>query len=131
MMRQAIVAAALAAAAVGGAPALAAAGPEEAAPAGADRPAQAPTPARRLLPDAELSAYNGGQDAGVQVQATQALSATNSGNSIGGDLVSGDVSLSDNALDGFSGVGNVVINTGANSNLQGSILVTIVGAPDL
>lgn len=130
MMRHAILAAVLATAAVGGRPALAA-GPEEAAPAGADRPAQEPAASRRLLPEGELSAYNGGQDAAVQVQATQALSATNSGNSIGGDLVSGDVSLSDNALDSFNGVGNVVINTGANSNLQGSILVTIVGAPDL
>ncbi|HEX2561655.1 hypothetical protein [Phenylobacterium sp.] len=130
-MRHAIFAAALVAAVVGGRPALAA-GPEETAPAVADRPAQAaPAQARRLLPEAELSAYNGGQDAGVQVQATQTLTATANGNSIGGDLLSGDVTFSDNALDNFSGVGNVVINTGANSNLQGSILVTVVGAPEL
>lgn len=131
MMRHAIVAVALAAAVVGGRPALAA-GPEEAAPAVADRPTQAnQAPQRRRLPETELSAYNGGQDAGVQVQATQTLTATASGNSIGGDLLSGDVSFSDGALDNFSGVGNVVINTGANSNLQGSVLVTVVGGPEL
>jgi hypothetical protein len=67
----------------------------------------------------------------VQVQATQTLTATNSGNTIGGDLISGDVSFSEAAMDGFNGVGNVVINTGANSNLQGNILVTVIGAPDL
>ncbi|MFC3076722.1 hypothetical protein ACFODL_01335 [Phenylobacterium terrae] len=129
-MRHAIVAAAALAAVVGGRPALAS-GPEEAAPAVAAQPAPDPAPQRRLLPEAELSAYNGGQDAGVQVQATQTLTATASGNSIGGDLLSGDVNFSDGALDNFSGVGNVVINTGANSNLQGSVLVTVVGGPEL
>lgn len=128
MIRHAIVAAVAAAAVAGVGPALAA-GPEAAAPPDGQRPAQAAAP-RRLLPEAELSGYNGGQDAGVQVQAAQTLSASNSGNSIGGDLLTGDVTFSDGALDNFNGVGNVVINTGANSNLQGSILVTIVGAPD-
>ncbi|MDD3838113.1 MAG: hypothetical protein WCY15_14555 [Phenylobacterium sp.] len=132
MNSHAIVAVALVASAVGVRPALAA-GPETAAPAGVDRPAAAESqePQRRRLQEAELSAYNGGQDAGVQVQATQTLTATNSGNTIGGDLNSGDVSFSEAAMDGFNGVGNVVINTGANSNLQGNILVTVIGAPDL
>lgn len=129
MMRQAIFAAALAAAVVGGRPVLAAEADD--ATVGADRPKEAAAPQRRQLREAELSAFNGGQDAGVQVQATQTLTATASGNSIAGDLLSGDVTFSDNALDNFSGVGNVVINTGANSNLQGSILVTVVGAPEL
>ena len=78
----------------------------------------------------ELSAISGGAAVTVDVLSSQSLSATNSGNSIvAGSVRSGDVSFSENALSGFSGVGNFVINTGANNNLQGSISVNVVSTP--
>ncbi|HEX2559477.1 hypothetical protein [Phenylobacterium sp.] len=53
------------------------------------------------------------------------LNATNSDNIINGGVIAGDVNVSGDALRGFNGVGNFVINTGAQSNLQGSINITI------
>ncbi|HTM79635.1 hypothetical protein [Asticcacaulis sp.] len=66
----------------------------------------------------------------TNVVTTQDLTATNSGNTItAGTVQNGDINFSGNALTGFSGVGNFVTNTGNNNNLQGSISVTITGAP--
>ena len=66
----------------------------------------------------------------TNVVTTQDLNATNSGNTIiAGTVQNGDINFSGNALTGFSGVGNFVTNTGNNNNLQGSISVTITGAP--
>lgn len=53
------------------------------------------------------------------------LNATNTDNVIAGGLHTGDVNFAGDALRGFSGVGNFVVNTGAQSNLQGSINITI------
>jgi hypothetical protein len=66
----------------------------------------------------------------TNIVTTQDLTATNSGNTItAGTVQNGDINFSGNALTGFSGVGNFVTNTGNNNNLQGSISVTITGAP--
>jgi hypothetical protein len=82
------------------------------------------------LPLDELDAISGGASVSVDLLTNQNLTATNSGNSIVATSVrSGDVNLSDNALSGFNGVGNFVINTGANNNLQGSISVNVVSTP--
>ena len=55
------------------------------------------------------------------------MPATTSGNSvIATTMHTGDVAFSTSALSGFAGVGNFVINTGNNSNLQGTINVSIV-----
>ena len=95
-------------------------------------PAPAVTPAildpTPLAPDEldEISA----EGAITNVVTTQDLNATNSGNTItAGTVQNGDINFSGNALTGFSGVGNFVTNTGNNNNLQGSISVTITGAP--
>jgi hypothetical protein len=57
----------------------------------------------------------------------QSLSAINTGNTINaGSLVSGPISLQDSALSGFSGIGNILMNTGANNNLQSTMSVTVV-----
>lgn len=42
-----------------------------------------------------------------------------------GDYAAGDISLSDNALANFSGVGNFLFNTGAQNNLQAGMTLTI------
>jgi len=71
---------------------------------------------------------------GVEINtiSDQDLNAVNSGNTIvANTLTNGDISFSAGALSGFSGVGNFVTNTGNNSNLQGSISVTITNSADL
>lgn len=78
----------------------------------------------------ELSAISGGTGVTVSVLSNQQLTATTSGNSIeAGSVVSGAVNFSPSALNGFSGVGNFVVNTGANNTLQGAINISIVTAP--
>jgi hypothetical protein len=58
------------------------------------------------------------------------LSAVNSGNTITGDTIgSGMVDIGGGAFSGYSGLGNFVINTGHNNNLQSSMNVSITLAP--
>lgn len=71
--------------------------------------------------DAELGAARG---QGIIVT-NQTLTAITSGNVIGGDYVAGNVSLGDNALQNFNGVGNLLINTGAQVSLQTGMNITI------
>jgi hypothetical protein len=107
-----------------GAPALAQTAP------GAAAPATTPTP--EPLSERALSAESG-QGVTNTVMSDQQLSAANSGNSLTANMLrNGDVAFSTSALTGFTGVGNFVINTGNNSNLQGTISVNIVtNAPPL
>jgi hypothetical protein len=84
-----------------------------------------PAPAPEPLSDKALSAENG--RGANTVMSDQQLSATNSGNSVVASVMhTGDVAFSTSALTGFTGVGNFVVNTGNNSNLQGTISVNIV-----
>lgn len=75
-----------------------------------------------LLSMSELDSMRGGTQIAIN---NQTLNAENTGNSIGGDFTAGDVSLADNALSGFNGLGNFVFNTGAQSALQAGLSVTI------
>jgi nucleoid-associated protein YgaU len=93
-------------------------------------PAQATAPrlAASEVADADLAALSGGQE--LVAMTDQTLSAVNSGNTINaGSVTNGPVSLNANAFSGFAGIGNFVINTGNNNNLQGSLSVNIVLAP--
>ncbi len=81
-----------------------------------------PADATGVISNEELGELRGGQ--GV-VLSDQTLVAITSGNVIHGDYVAGDVSLSDNALSNFNGLGNVLINTGAQVSLQTGMSVTI------
>jgi hypothetical protein len=76
----------------------------------------------RNLSDEELDAARGGA---TIVVGNQTLNAVNSGGVINGDFSAGSISLSDNALTNFNGFGNLVINTGAQNNLQSGMNVTI------
>jgi hypothetical protein len=77
----------------------------------------------------ELSDLRGGETVVIQ-NTTQALTANNRGNSVVGDTVgSGAVNLGSGAFNGYDGIGNFVINTGHNNNLQGSISVSIAMTP--
>ena len=86
--------------------------------------------AESALSLAEMEEASGGQGVTVEVLTRQQLSGSTSGNTVNaGTLTSGDVSFGAEALDGFSGIGNFVINTGANNTLQGAINISVVTTP--
>lgn len=78
----------------------------------------------------DLNDYAGGTGVEVIVDTDQVLTAVNSGNTVTGDTVnSGTLNIGSNAFSGFEGVGNFVMNTGHNNNLQSSMDVTVVMTP--
>ncbi|WP_140987041.1 hypothetical protein [Asticcacaulis tiandongensis] len=95
-----------------------------------------PDPVSDLKPAAldpeELSTISAGADTHIDVITQQDLTAVNSGNSISADSVgSGSINLTSGALQGYNGVGNFVMNTGHNNNLQGTVSVTVINTADL
>lgn len=67
-----------------------------------------------------------GQRGGQTIQITnQTMVAITSGNILNGDYIAGAVTLSDNALSNFNGIGNLLINTGAQVSLQTGMNFTI------
>lgn len=84
-------------------------------------------PAIQPLDLAELHDLNAREGVNVIVASDQLLKATNSGNSVTANTVgSGGITIGANAFAGFNGVGNFVMNTGHNNNLQGAITINIV-----
>lgn len=94
-------------------------------------PAQAaPSFAADVLSVEDMDALSGGTGVDVVTITEQTLSAINQGNVIVGDRVgSGNASIGANAFSGYSGLGNFVINTGHNNNLQSSMSVSVVLTP--
>ena len=75
----------------------------------------------------ELHDLNGRQGVVVVVASDQLLKATNSGNSVTANTVgSGGITFAGGAFAGYNGIGNFVMNTGHNNNLQGAITINIV-----
>ncbi|NEX95182.1 hypothetical protein [Caulobacter sp. 17J65-9] len=75
---------------------------------------------------ADLAEMAGGQAVVIAIS-NHDLDAINRDNTITADTVgSGNVELGANAFSGFNGIGNFVINTGHNNNLQGSLSVNVV-----
>jgi hypothetical protein len=70
----------------------------------------------------ELSEERGGQAINV---ASQTLMSSVQGNAFNGTYNAGNVSLLDNALSSFNGIGSVLINTGAQVSLQSGINLVI------
>lgn len=94
-------------------------------------PLPVPLPAAPTAPVAlssdELEQESGWQGVVVYAGANQNLTATNTGNSIhAGSVGSGDITLTEGAFAGFSGIGNFVVNSGHNNNLQGSLSIIVV-----
>lgn len=89
----------------------------------------------RAMTPGDLGEVRGGQSTSSTVTgafSNTALTAVNAGNSIvAGTVTSGGVTLGAKAFNGFDGLGNFVINTGNNNNLQGSLTVTIMMTPGL
>lgn len=77
---------------------------------------------RPTVGEDDLGELRGGQSL---VLANQSLAALNAGNTIGGDNVAGAVNVADNALSNFNGLGNIMINTGSQVNLQSGMNITI------
>jgi hypothetical protein len=75
-----------------------------------------------MLSNAELSQQRGGEQL---IVTNQTLTAITQGNVLNGDFLAGDVTLSDSALSSFNGVGNILINTGAQVSLQTGMNLTI------
>lgn len=91
-----------------------------------------PLAAEAPMSAAEMGALSGGQSVNFEVLTRQQLNGSTTGNTINaGSLTSGDISFSQDSLNGFSGVGNFVINTGANNTLQGAVNISIVTTPGL
>ena len=86
-------------------------------------PATAPEPI--ALDD--LASLNGRQGSTSTILSDQDLTAVNRGNTITANTVgSGQITLGAGAFDGFAGVGNFVINSGHNNNLQGALTINII-----
>jgi hypothetical protein len=87
-----------------------------------------------VLPDGvkmsaeELASVSGGQSIYASVT-TQTLQALASGQLNANTVENGAISFTQGALQGFSGIGNFVLNTGNNNVLQGAISLTIVPPP--
>jgi hypothetical protein len=87
-------------------------------------PAIAARPERKspMLNDSELDTQRGGQSL---VITNQTMDSIVSGNVLKGDYTAGAVTLSDFALSNFNGVGNLLINTGAQVSAQSGMNLTI------
>lgn len=75
-----------------------------------------------MLNDNELDTLRGGQSL---VITNQTMESIVSGNVLKGDYTAGAVTLSDFALSNFNGVGNLLINTGAQVSAQSGMNLTI------
>ncbi|HEV7312581.1 hypothetical protein [Sphingopyxis sp.] len=75
-----------------------------------------------MLNDRELDTQRGGQSL---VITNQTMDSIVSGNILKGDYTAGAVTLSDFALSNFNGVGNLLINTGAQVSAQSGMNLTI------
>lgn len=106
-----------------------AAAAEEAGPAPAVQ-AEAQADAETVLSLEDLENLSGGSGVHLDVVTGQTLTAINAGNSVSGHTIgSGQINLATGGLSDFSGIGNFVMNTGHNNNLQSSLNVSIVMAP--
>jgi hypothetical protein len=89
----------------------------------AKMPANLPKPrSQHMLSNDELIEQRGGEQL---IVTNQTLTAITQGNVLNGDFLAGDVNLSDSALSSFNGVGNILINTGAQVSLQTGMNLTI------
>ena len=99
------------------------------APAVAQTPPEQPGPTTsEPLGIAELAGLSAKQgETNITVMSDQDLTAISNGNSVTADSInSGQITLDRGAFEGFAGVGNFVINSGHNNNLQGALTINIV-----
>jgi hypothetical protein len=102
--------------------------PVSSAPAAGD---SAPNPFADATPmDAgSLAKTQGGSNTSVSAVGAlseQDLTASNTGNAITGSFTNGTINIGSNAFSGFNGVGNFVMNTGNQDNIQGTLSINVV-----
>jgi hypothetical protein len=91
---------------------------------------EAPLSEPEVLSLEDMASLSGGTGVEVVVITEGTLRAVNSGNSITGETIgSGQVEIGQGAFSGYAGLGNFVINTGHNNNLQSSMNVSVTLAP--
>lgn len=101
---------------------------EETPSSASTSPAEASEP--ELLSMEDMESLAGGTGVEVNVITEGTLDAVNSGNTVTGETVgSGQVEIGQGAFSGYSGLGNFVINTGHNNNLQSNMAVSVTLAP--
>jgi len=77
-----------------------------------------------------LANAQGGTNIAIGAVTEQDLSAVNTGNSIvAGTITNGAINIPTGAFNGFNGVGNFVMNTGNQNNIQGTLSINVVIAP--
>lgn len=95
--------------------------------ASAQEPPMPPADVAEILSQDDMDALTGGTGVDMVMITDQTLTAVNHGNTVIGENVgSGEVNLGSGAFSGYSGLGNFVINTGHNNNLQSSMNVSIL-----
>jgi hypothetical protein len=95
-----------------------------------EAPASLPADVTEVLSAEDMDALAGGTGVDIVLITDQTLTANNNGNTVIGETVtSGQVNLGEGAFSGYSGLGNFVINTGHNNNLQSSMNVSVLLAP--
>jgi hypothetical protein len=95
-----------------------------------EMPASASADVTEVLSMEDMDALAGGTGVDIVMITDQTLTAVNTGNTVIGETIgSGQVNLGSGAFSGYSGLGNFVINTGHNNNLQSSMSVSVVLAP--
>jgi hypothetical protein len=78
----------------------------------------------------DMEDLSGGTGVTAIIDTNQVLTAINAGNSVSGNVVgSGQVNIGAGAFSGYEGIGNFVINTGHNNNLQSSMNVSVLLPP--
>jgi hypothetical protein len=80
----------------------------------------------------ELGDFVGTGATGDSVAVTdETLQAINRDNVVAGEVVtSGNITLANGGLSGFDGIGNFIMNTGHQNNLQSSMSVSILLGPE-
>lgn len=107
------------------------AGPDPSAPTSA--PVLVAAPAVTSAPGGpvateDLEAVRGGEGASISLT-VQSLNAVNAGVIEANQVSSGAIAVGANAFGNFDGIGNFVMNTGHENNIQSTLSVTVTMAP--
>jgi hypothetical protein len=97
-----------------------------------DQAATVSAAAEEVMSLEDLGAYVGtGADGDSVIVTEETLQAITRDNVVSGEVVrSGDITLSNGGLSGFDGIGNFIMNTGHQNNLQSSMSVSILLGPE-
>jgi hypothetical protein len=81
-----------------------------------------------LIAAEDLDAVRGGEGGSISLT-VQTLNAVNAGAIEANQVSSGAIAVGANAFGNFDGIGNFVMNTGHENNIQSTLSVTVTMAP--